>query len=519
MVMSNDFQGFHIRFGDIARGGVRAIKSETAAVYGRNKESLFMENYNLAHTQLRKNKDIPEMGSKGTVFLGLGMTSTHNVEIAFRKYVSGLLDVLLPHEQVVDHYGKPEILFLGPDENTADLMEWAALYSKRRGYPFWKAFTTGKPPSLGGIPHDTYGMTTRSVHKYVMETLAKVGVDETKVTKLQTGGPDGDLGSNEILLSHDRTIAVVDISGVLYDPQGINREALTSLALQRKTVSAFDVSALSPQGFLVLKDEKDRQLPNGEVVDGRVLRDEFHLNPLSSADLFVPCGGRPESVTAANVHKLMQADGKTPRFKYIVEGANLFISQEARLTLEQAGVILFKDASAKKGGVTSSSLEVFAALTLTDEEAMEHMSAESKDTAPEFYKKYVIEVQRRVEENAFLEFHCIWNEAERSGQSRVLLTDILSDRINAMNASIAKSDLYEREKLRSRVLGNAVPKLLQDLVGGLEVVLKRVPENYMRAIFNKHLASRFIYTYGINADQIAFYTFMEDYSNGKFSAK
>ncbi len=44
--------------------------------------------------------------------------------------------------------------------------------------------------------------------------------------------------------------------------------------------------------------------------------------------------------------------------RYVVEGANLFLTQDARLQLEKAGVILYKDASANKGGVTSSSLEV-----------------------------------------------------------------------------------------------------------------------------------------------------------------
>lgn len=43
----------------------------------------------------------------------------------------------------------------------------------------------------------------------------------------------------------------------------------------------------------------------------------------------------------------------------IVEGANLFLTQDARLQLEKAGVILYKDSTANKGGVTSSSLEVW----------------------------------------------------------------------------------------------------------------------------------------------------------------
>mmetsp|Transcript_98209 Transcript_98209/g.211841 ORF Transcript_98209/g.211841 Transcript_98209/m.211841 type:complete len:81 (+) Transcript_98209:962-1204(+) len=56
------------------------------------------------------------------------------------------------------------------------------------------------------------------------------------------------------------------------------------------------------------------------------------------------------------------------RFKYIVEGANLFISENVRPRLQDHGVLLFKDASTNKGGVTSSSMEVLLALAVSDEE-------------------------------------------------------------------------------------------------------------------------------------------------------
>ena len=45
---------------------------------------------------------------------------------------------------------------------------------------------------------------------------------------------------------------------------------------------------------------------------------------------------------------LVDSEGK-PHFKYIVEGANLFIAQQARLYLEKRKVVLFKDSSANKG--------------------------------------------------------------------------------------------------------------------------------------------------------------------------
>jgi glutamate dehydrogenase len=61
MVVGSEFRGFHLRFQDIARGGIRVIQSRSAQIYETNLRSLFDENYNLAHTQQRKNKDIPEV--------------------------------------------------------------------------------------------------------------------------------------------------------------------------------------------------------------------------------------------------------------------------------------------------------------------------------------------------------------------------------------------------------------------------------------------------------------------------
>ena len=61
----------------------------------------------------------------------------------------------------------------------------------------------------------------------------------------------------------------------------------------------------------------------------------------------MPCGGRPEAVNISNVSNLIDAEGK-PNFKYVVEGANLFFTQQARLFLEKKGVVLFKDSSTNK---------------------------------------------------------------------------------------------------------------------------------------------------------------------------
>ncbi|KAL4242533.1 Beta-hexosaminidase [Abortiporus biennis] len=127
-VIGNEFRGFHIRFRDVARGGIRIVMSRNREVYSINQRMLFDENYNLASTQSLKNKDIPEGGAKGTILPGLGAKP----RVCFEKYVDAVIDLLIPgqtpgiKERLVDLYGKPELLFFGPDEGTADMMDWAA---------------------------------------------------------------------------------------------------------------------------------------------------------------------------------------------------------------------------------------------------------------------------------------------------------------------------------------------------------------------------------------------------------
>jgi len=509
-VIGSEFRGFHLRFSDVARGGIRIVKSLNREAFMINCKMLFDENYNLANTQQRKNKDIPEGGSKGTILLDPDRQD--RAKLAFEKYVDAILDLISPvvipgiKDQLVDHYSKPEILFFGPDEGTAEYMNWAASHARERGLGSWKAFTTGKSPQMGGIPHDIFGMTTRSVHQYVVGIFRKLGLKESEVTKFQTGGPDGDLGSNEIKISNDKTIGIVDGSGVLYDPEGINREELERLARERKMIYHFDTSKLSKKGYRVLINEKKATLPDGTVIDRCLeFRNLFHLHEASSADLFVPCGGRPEAVNINNIQHLYK-DGK-PRFKFIVEGANLFFTQPARLQLEKSGVELFKDASANKGGVTSSSLEVLAALALSDDEFTTHMCVKDLSNPPIFYKEYVEEVQRIIEENARLEFECIWEENKRTGISKSLISDSLSNTINTIADQMEDSTFWENQALRKHVLSKAFPKTLLNLLG-YDVIASRVPVPYQKAIFHSYLASRFIYTFGTQPSHFSFYQFM-----------
>uniref|UniRef100_A0A3B0NIJ2 Glutamate dehydrogenase, putative n=1 Tax=Theileria annulata TaxID=5874 RepID=A0A3B0NIJ2_THEAN len=554
LIIGPHFMGFHIRFSEISRGGVRVVQSFSEEAYTRNKLQIFDEAYNLSFTQSLKNKDIPEGGSKGVILLEKTSTKYKAdlyTRTSFMCYIDGILDLILPNKHIVDLLGKDDIYFLGPDEftGTGGLMDWASQYAKFKGLKYWRSFTTGKAPQLGGIPHDIYGMTTTSIEAYVTGILNKYGLKEEEVTRFLTGGPDGDLGSNAIKVSNTKTLTVLDKSGVLHDPNGLDLNELRRLAFLRDTTHntttdsqttalnhansglqragsldadeellgarlktcsmGYDKRLLSSKGFMVPEEAINVVLPDGFVVkNGYKFRDEFHLSSYAKADLFCPCGGRPSSITPFNVNKLFDEKGKC-RFKFIVEGSNVYITQNARRFLESKGVVLFKDASTNKGGVTSSSYEVLLSLVL-DDETYERVAVERDGYVPEFRKKYVNDIMEIIRKNATMEFEALWSEGLRTGIPRCDLTDILSDKINALKSRIKSSNtLFNDNELVYTVLSRCVPESLLELVT-VEKIMKRLPQIYLRSLFASYLASNFYYTEKFSDDTsvFAFYEYI-----------
>lgn len=523
-VVGSEFRGFHIRFRDVARGGIRIVLSRSNDFYLKNMRSMFDENYNLASTQQRKNKDIPEGGSKGVILVNPGSAQSKPKE-CFVKYIDSLLDLLIlndnSREKIVDLYNKPEMLFMGPDENTAGFVDWATLHAKKRGGNFgfpWKAFFTGKSPTIGGIPHDEYGMTTLSVRAFTEGVYKKLDINDwSKINKLQMGGGDGDLGSNEIKLSGDeKYVGIVDGFGCIVDEDGIDKQELLRLANNRFGNNKFDKSKLGPKGYAIMIEDKDFKLPNGEVIhSGIQFRNQFHLKlqeiyPPNFINLWVPCGGRPNSIDVTTVNSLIDPKTGKSIIPIIIEGANLFITQAAKYILEEAGAIVLKDASANKGGVTSSSLEVLAALSFNDAEFSKNMcmNPETK-ILPTFYQNYVKEVQSIIVKNAENEFNMLWKLKKESGKSFADLSDELSVAINTLGDELSSSkELWEDDvEFRNIVLKNALPKLLLNEIG-LDEILQRVPQAYLKAIFATKLASEFVYTRGIDANPAKFLEFV-----------
>jgi len=199
------------------------------------------------------------------------------------------------------------------------------------------------------------------------------------------------------------------------------------------------------------------------------------------------------------------------RFKYIVEGANLFITHDARIALENVGVVLIKDSSANKGGVTCSSLEVLSGLSLTDEEHTRFMCVRPNEPMPEFYETFVQGVVKIIQANAKREFECLWTEKQRGALEGRMTTisDALSSKIVDIRKFISDSDLYKDLPLRRYVLSQYLPETLKAKVS-VEQAMERVPQPYLKAIFAIWIASNFVYSTGLSANDFSFFLYMHE---------
>ncbi|MGB5652184.1 MAG: NAD-glutamate dehydrogenase domain-containing protein, partial [Sedimenticolaceae bacterium] len=393
--------GYHIGFSDIARGGWRTLITQGRDDYITSANTMFRENYVLAHTQHLKNKDIYEGGSKLVAILnahpgeGAAFVRQHLYKLQF-GFINAFLDLYVTKEgraadaRVVDYYGQDEPIELGPDENMHDeMVELIAAQAVKRGYLLGKGVISSKRI---GINHKEYGVTSIGVVRFAEVTMKELGIDmhSQPFSVKFTGGPNGDVAGNAMRLLLERCPQVqirliVDGSGALYDPSGLDRAALDKIVL-KADVEAYDTAALSPGGYLLYRKEtrsegmrklyrKVLRTEDG-VEESWMSNDDFYraYNSLLfkvSADLFIPAGGRPETIDAGNFQNFFD-DAGNPSARVIVEGANSFITPDARSELQKRGVIIMRDASANKCGVISSSYEILANLMLSDQEFLEN---------------------------------------------------------------------------------------------------------------------------------------------------
>jgi glutamate dehydrogenase len=121
------FDGYHVRFRDIARGGMRLVTPTSSEQFALESAHQYDECYGLAYAQQMKNKDIPEGGSKGVVLIDTVGMSTKGKDFVMRKAVKAFTDTILDlivdtaetKREIVDFVGKKEVLYLGPDEQVS----------------------------------------------------------------------------------------------------------------------------------------------------------------------------------------------------------------------------------------------------------------------------------------------------------------------------------------------------------------------------------------------------------------
>jgi len=481
-VYGRGFHGFHVRFKEIARGGLRIVKPTTAVLYDRESERLYDEVYGLSFAQQLKNKDIPEGGAKAAIVLEPPAEATRCV----KAFVDGILDLITPEaatrSQVVDLLGFNEFIYLGPDENiTPTHIDWIVERAVFRGYPLANAFMSSKPD--GGINHKEFGVTSEGVNVFLRTALLARGIDPTKqrFTIKITGGPDGDVAGNMMrILSRDYgqnacIVGVADGSGIGEDPNGLDHGELMRLFQGGYPIVHFDPSRLSHRGRVVPAD----------TPEGVQLRNSLHNRLVT--DAFVPGGGRPATINERNWQEYLQPDGR-PSSPLIVEGANLFLTPQARELLTKAGTTIFKDSSANKCGVICSSFEIASSMLMDEAQFLA------------VKQRYVEEVLTRLREIAQAEAVILLAESKRHPSvSLPELSTRLSRAINsgadAIKPAVASWRREHGDLFREVVLRH-LPTELHRACG--ERIFSDLPVPYLEWMVAKSMASRFVYREGID---------------------
>lgn len=477
-VTGRGFTAFHVRFRDIARGGVRVVVPSGPEQHALESERIYQEAYGLAYAQQLKNKDIPEGGAKAVILAEPGQP----VAACVKAFANSVLDLIAADPQTVarvrNRSDLHERIYLGPDENISPAMiEWIVDRARRRSYANPNAFMSSKPGA--GINHKEYGVTSEGVTVFLEEALAAVGIDPRSqpFTIKMTGGPDGDVAGNMIKIcarefgENARFVGIADGSGCAEDPDGLDMKELLRLAEQSLPIAQVDPSTLGPNGRV------------DTVADPEGVRRRNTLHNRVIADAFVPAGGRPGTIHEGNWRDYLH-DGASSS-KVIVEGANLFITPVARRELSsKAGAIIVKDSSANKTGVICSSYEIVSSMLLSTEELL---------AVKERFVGEVVDLLRQLaRREAVLLFH------ERRHHPEVLLPDLsirLSQVINRATDAIENVLDEHHELFRSLVVEHLPAVLIEN---GGDRVLDDVPHAYSRRIAACVLATKIIYREGID---------------------
>ncbi len=541
------FLGFNIRFKDLARGGVRTVIPERMEAYFQERNHIFSEAYNLAYTQQKKNKDIPEGGAKTAILLEPFEVFQEEEEI-FRKemkadgvdsalweeklkiyrrdhkldyiyasqssFIDSFMSLInceedgeLRAKSIVDYWKKPEYIYLGPDENMFnDMIVWIAHFAVKKGYKPGRSFMSSKPGA--GINHKEYGVTSYGVNVYLEEMLRFLGIDPKKdpFTIKISGGPDGDVAGNEILNLYKfypktaKLLALTDVSGTIYDPEGLDLKEMAELFHKSLPIRSYPTEKLHDGGFLLdVKTKREetafaQQTLLSRKKGGKVLEDWISGSEMNhlyrnnvhqvKTDVFIPGGGRPRTLNETNYVSFLDETGK-PTSRAIVEGANLYLTPGARRSLEKLGVLIFKDSSCNKGGVICSSFEVLSSLCMSEEEFLKEK------------KEFVQEVLQIIGKAAFNEARLLLDTHQKTGQPLTELSDLVSEKINLFKYQLL--DYLVPLKLEDKALIHCLIQYCPPLMRARyrEKILQ-MPDIHKKAVIACYIASHLVYKKGLD---------------------
>jgi glutamate dehydrogenase len=386
-VYSPRVEGVHLRFGPVARGGLR---------WSDRREDFRTEVLGLVKAQMVKNAVIVPTGAKGgfvakqlpdpaqrEAFLAEGVA-------AYRTFVSALLDLtdnlqgtgqaahVVPPARVVRHDGDDPYLVVAADKGTATFSDIANGVAESYGYWLGDAFASG---GSAGYDHKAMGITARGAWESVKRHFRELGVDTQSqdFTVVGVGDMSGDVFGNGMLLSeHIRLLAAFDHRHVFVDP---SPDAETSYAerrrlfdLPRSSWADYDPSLISEGGGVYLRSAKSvrlsaaaaralglgdaaRSLTPAELMQA-ILRAPVDLLWNGGIGTYVRASGESDAAVGDRANDAIRISADQLRCRVVGEGGNLGLTQLGRIEAALHGVRVNTDAIDNSAGVDTSDHEV-----------------------------------------------------------------------------------------------------------------------------------------------------------------
>ncbi|MFC7598449.1 NAD-glutamate dehydrogenase domain-containing protein [Terrabacter sp. GCM10028922] len=376
-----DVEGLHVRYGPVARGGLR---------WSDRVEDYRDEVLALAKAQQVKNSLIVPAGAKGAfvvkAFLaGLAPAdAAREVRRCYRVFVRGLLDVT---DNVTEHGvthpagavladGPDPYLVVAADKGTAAFSDLANEESVDAGYWLDDAFASG---GSAGFNHKQLGVTARGAWVAVRRHFTELGIDPERdaFTAVGIGDMSGDVFGNGMLLSDRlRLVAAFDHRHVFLDPEPDPKTSFAErarlAAMPASSWEHYDAALISPGGGIHPRSGRSvavsQQVRAALDVDAEVLSPDALVQAILRAPVDLLWNGgigtyvRASHETDADVsdrgNDRVRVTADQLRCRVVGEGGNLGLTQAARIEYSLAGGRLNADFIDNVAGVNTSDREV-----------------------------------------------------------------------------------------------------------------------------------------------------------------